>query len=154
MNKIIIIALALLFSFNAEAQRDRGDVEKVIEAKKIGYLTDKLELSPSEAEVFWPVYNSYSEKMKAFKREKFGKDEQEVSDKNPDQALNDLINNEKKRVAIMEEYVGQFKNVIGSEKTLRLFNAEGDFKREILKGMKKRRERSKKEEMKRKSKDK
>lgn len=154
MNRLLLLALITLFTLNVNAQEDHSNIEKVIEAKKIGYLTEKLELSPKEAEVFWPVYNSYSDKMKSFKKEKYGREKSMNTNKDSDQALSELISNEKNKVSIMEEYVEKFKNVIGSEKTLKLFNAEGDFKREILKGMKKRRERGMKDGMKRKSKDK
>lgn len=153
MNKLLL-ALIMLVTLNVNAQKDHDKVEKVIEAKKIGYLTEKLDLSPKEAEVFWPIYNSYSDKMKSYKQEKFRRNEKEDANVNAEQALKDLINNEKNVVTLKEEYVDKFKQAIGADKTLKLFSAEGEFKREILKGMKKRRERGKKEEMKSKSKDK
>lgn len=79
MKKITLIALTILFSFSAFSQRgplgrpsrppmrDMGsprDTPPIDEAKrakiemfKVQFITEKLNLSKSEAELFWPVYN-------------------------------------------------------------------------------------------------
>ncbi len=35
-----------------------------IEALKIAYITKRLDLSPDEAQKFWPIYNQYAEELK------------------------------------------------------------------------------------------
>ena len=34
------------------------------EALKIAYITNRLNLSPEEAQKFWPIYNNYSVELK------------------------------------------------------------------------------------------
>ena len=53
----------------AERQNER---KENIEAMKIGFLTKKLDLTPEEAQKFWPVYNQYSDKMKELRKRRYG----------------------------------------------------------------------------------
>ena len=56
---IIAVNLFLFIQFDATAQRNNRGKERweKYRSEKIAFLTDKLELTPSEAEKFWPVYN-------------------------------------------------------------------------------------------------
>jgi Spy/CpxP family protein refolding chaperone len=55
----------------------QGEKKENIEAMKIAFITNKLELSPEEAQKFWPVYNQYNEKLKDL-RKKRRQDEREA----------------------------------------------------------------------------
>lgn len=55
MKKALFLFLSLL-TFTAIGQDDR---HSQIKAMKTAYITEELDLSASEAEKFWPVYNSY-----------------------------------------------------------------------------------------------
>ena len=46
---------------------NRPRKEKV-EAMKIGFITDYLDLSSEEAKEFWPVYNKYQDEMEVLRR--------------------------------------------------------------------------------------
>ena len=37
---------------------------KVLESLKIGYLTQRMNLTPEEGQRFWPIYNQYTAEMK------------------------------------------------------------------------------------------
>ena len=39
-----------------------------IEALKMGYISKELDLSPEEAQKFWPVYNQYQKELDAAKK--------------------------------------------------------------------------------------
>ena len=41
-----------------------------LEALKIAYITNKLNLSPEEAQKFWPIYNQYSLELKVARLKK------------------------------------------------------------------------------------
>ena len=140
MNKIIFATLLMGFTLMSQAQGRRGNMEKKIEAKKVGYLTNKLDLSPEEAQVFWPVYNMYTEKLKSFSEDV---DETSLSNdesKSADKKISDLIETERQKLAVKEEYIAKFKKAIGSEKTLKLLQSEKGFKKEMLKSIRKRKE--------------
>lgn len=71
MKKIVFFTTLLFFvSFLANAQKQakkqvRGEK---IKALKIAFLTEELDLTSSEAEKFWPIYNLYDEKLHQLER--------------------------------------------------------------------------------------
>ena len=72
MKKLLFLAISIC-SLSAFAQQGRMQekLEKVNNLK-IAYLTKELELSSSQAEKFWPVYNNYEKELmqtrKSFKQ--------------------------------------------------------------------------------------
>tara|TARA_R110001592_G_scaffold95324_2_gene274710 strand:- start:9388 stop:9906 length:519 start_codon:yes stop_codon:yes gene_type:complete len=107
---------------------------------KIAYITEKLDLSSSEAEKFWPIYNEYQTKkgvvfkeLKTLKRAT--KDEKEVTDSEIETILNKRIEAQQKEVDLEKEYLIKFKSVITARKVNELYKAEESFKRELLRKM-------------------
>ena len=64
MKKFYTILLSMLFFHGAMAQDDQHGLGR-LEAYKIAYLTKKLNLSPQEAQQFWPIYNKYQQEIKS-----------------------------------------------------------------------------------------
>ena len=85
---ILIVAMlmsTIAFGQKHQQQGKRPTKEK-IKAMKISYITSELDLSPKEAQVFWPIYNEFEAKMEGFHKErraehKKHKTEGELSDK-------------------------------------------------------------------------
>ena len=73
--KITILLLALLTTIGAFAQDKPAAGEKKyptpdeILSQKIAFFTQELELTPQEAQVFWPVYNAGWKKAEQARRE-------------------------------------------------------------------------------------
>ena len=59
-----VAAFAIISISSAFAQSQKQNWHEKMMSEKIGYLTAKLELTPEEAQVFWPVYNQIAEKNK------------------------------------------------------------------------------------------
>ena len=56
--------LFLLFSLNFYAQSEKMKQKKEqIKALKVAFLTTELDLTPNEAEKFWPIYNTYDDQQ-------------------------------------------------------------------------------------------
>ncbi|TKC07035.1 hypothetical protein [Pedobacter frigoris] len=70
MKHIIIITLFFSLPFFALAQRPGGDRGEEIEAYKIAFLTQKLDLSPEEAKIFWPIYTSWQKQQSDLRKER------------------------------------------------------------------------------------
>ncbi|HAX14306.1 MAG TPA: hypothetical protein DCX87_01735 [Leeuwenhoekiella sp.] len=58
-NLIIIFVLCLGLSGHAQ----KKDRHEQIKALRVPFLTEELNLTPAEAEKFWPIYNTYDCKM-------------------------------------------------------------------------------------------
>ena len=60
MKRIAIIAASLLICLAGYAQNEakcKEDWKQKMMSEKIAFLTMELNLTPEEAQVFWPVYN-------------------------------------------------------------------------------------------------
>ena len=99
MKKIYALLLFLFFhSYFCCSQPPNDNDDQRVEVLKKAYVADELNLSPQEAEKFWPVYNNYQNEIKQARKE------------NP----NDEVAYEKKIVEIKQRYQGNFKKVLGN----------------------------------------
>ncbi len=57
---VLAISLPTVFAQGKPDGKDEGWKDRV-KAEKIAFITSELELTSDEAQVFWPVYNKYSE---------------------------------------------------------------------------------------------
>src|SRR6187431_1893728 len=58
--------LFLFLSFNFYGQSDKDNFKEKreqIKAMKVAFLTTELDLTSSEAEKFWPIYNTFDDKQ-------------------------------------------------------------------------------------------
>ncbi|WP_343633733.1 hypothetical protein [Fluviicola sp.] len=147
IQKLALILLPLLFTANVFAQGpgDEKDKDK-IEALKVGFITKELNLTSTEAEKFWPVYNEMDGKMKDLRNDcrKINQDMRESEDKmsNEDakKKLATLFENDQKELDLKKEYSEKFIKIIGEKRTLKLLSLEHEFRRVLLERLKDRRE--------------
>ncbi len=145
MKRLLLLtamAFSMLNSGFAQANADRmnkGERKEKVEAMKIAYITNKLELTPAEAQQFWPVFNEYENKIQAIRqsRRKDSKDGVENFDQLSDKEVESLIDSEvsfrQKELDVLKEYHSKFKTVLPIRKLAKLYRAQEDFKRELLK---------------------
>lgn len=141
------LALILLLSLGLnQLFAQPGNKRDKIESMKIGFITQKLNLTSEEAQKFWPVYNKFSSEIDKLRKGMHSVIRDEISDKenmteaDAEKTLNELINFREQEAAIFKKYAAEFKKVIPTTKVLKLFKAENDFKRELLKELHERRE--------------
>src|SRR4051812_21621428 len=96
----LIIATMYLFCYTTTFAQPRGERNQErredIEAQKVAFITQKLNLTPEEAQKFWPVYNQYQDKIQELrkKRRQEGKTAKENFDALSDKELEQLIDND------------------------------------------------------------
>lgn len=135
MNKKTIITFSFLLTcmFVFAQDKDKHEMmEKKLKAKKIAYISDNLDLSPEEAQSFWPLYNAFNEKMEGFKRN------EDVEKMSAEASLDKLLADEEQKLQIKKEYSEKFKISIGAEKTLKFFTLDKGFKKRMIKGLERR----------------
>jgi hypothetical protein len=117
-----------------------------IEAMKIGYITQQVELTPEEAQKFWPVYNQMNNEIEALRKERklSRENAKETFDVMTDADIEKLINDEmasrQKELDIHKKYVAQFKSVLPIKKLAQFYKAEEGFKRRLLEKIQEKRE--------------
>ncbi|MDB5282722.1 MAG: hypothetical protein JWO06_1797, partial [Bacteroidota bacterium] len=91
-----------------------------VEALRIAYITQQLNLTPAEAQKFWPVYNVYKGDLETL-RKNFG------SNLTAEQQL-DM---EQKKLDLKKKYKPQFEGALGTEKLNQLYNLERKFQEKL-----------------------
>ena len=147
--RIILVTILSLACLTVFGQRDdhegrqgnhpRKMSHEQLESLKIAFLTKKLDLSPEEAQGFWPVYNEYSEKKREFRSRK--KERQNIQDLDEAQAnemIEKILNDKQKELDLDKTYVARFKEVLPAQKVIMVFALERKFKDEMLKDVRRR----------------
>jgi hypothetical protein len=118
--------------------KQRGEQQKNVEAQRIAFITQALNLTPDEAKVFWPVYNEYDAKRHDLKKsvkgaEKLHKEEiVKLTEKEASQLLDNQLIEAQKLLDLRKEYNGKFKAVLPSVKVLQLYDAEREFQKILM----------------------
>lgn len=135
MKKYILI-ITMFIAFNSNIMAQKGER---LEAMKIGFITERLNLTADEAKVFWPVYNKFTEELKKLRLSTKGKITEEMADMpnmndtEAEKVLADMVNFKINEAELIKKYAAEFKKVLPIKKVVLLFKAENDFKRELLK---------------------
>jgi len=133
-----ILIVALLFCTTIFYGQRKENHEK-IKSLKVAFITEKLDLSSKEAQVFWPVYNDYQEKREALRQKERTeikgeiKEANDLSEKDAKKLLEKYISFEEEEEALDKAFLEKVSKVISAKKTLLLLRAEGEFKRELIK---------------------
>ncbi|MCX6186302.1 MAG: hypothetical protein NTU43_04785, partial [Bacteroidetes bacterium] len=75
-----LLVLLVLTQYTLYAQK--GKMKDKIETMKIGFITQKLNLTSEEAQKFWPVYNKFSDdlqKLRSTSKDKIMEDLSELA---------------------------------------------------------------------------
>jgi hypothetical protein len=136
MKKTIFITVVFsIFILCAKAQdvqhKERWEKYR---SEKVSFLTDKLELSPAEAQKFWPIYNELektrgeSQKMRRDLEIKVREAKSTLSKKEATQLTRDFAGSMEKEGALLVRYNEEFLKILSPEKVLRLYQAENEFR--------------------------
>jgi hypothetical protein len=110
-----------------------------VEALRASFISKKLDLSSSEAEKFWPLYNEYNDKIRTIKRnlrQAYRKPVEHMSDSEVEELSQYEVKSKQLEAELHTQYSAKMKNIIGARKMVLLRQAEEEFKRELLENIK------------------
>jgi hypothetical protein len=138
------ITLLLFGTLQLTAQNPQD--KSKIKALKVAFFTERLSLSGSEAQIFWPIYNSFEEKRDNL-RERQHREVYDLIDKagnltesQSKALLKKYLTIEEEEEEMDKEFYNKLANAISARKTLLLFKAEHDFRKQLIKHMRNRNE--------------
>ncbi|TRX37522.1 sensor of ECF-type sigma factor [Flavobacterium restrictum] len=134
-----ILFLLISCTFYAQGERFREKKEQ-IRTMKVAFLTTELDLSPSEAEKFWPLYNAFDDKqfelrhlkMKAYINRIDDGSLDKMSEKDANAFLNQMESTEEELFLLRKKFVSNLKGILPSVKIIKLRKSEEDFNRKLL----------------------
>ncbi len=139
MNYRILLWALIFFCFAAsnEANAQATASKDKMEAIKIGFITERLVLTPTQASSFWPLYNEYTAKRKeikvkiaalAIEKQLDGLTEDQIS-----QDLKTLYSYKEIELVLEKEYMAKFTKYISQRQAAKLYKAEREFVKILLK---------------------
>jgi len=137
MKKGIVIVFALLMLPVLKVTSQNKKLEN-FNNYKIGFFTKKLDLTSSEAEKFWPVYNEYQTQKNQIQLEKvsiirnFNLNETTMSDNQITELGDKLIMTITQESSLAVTFHKKLKEVLPPAKVLRFYQAENQYKAQLL----------------------
>lgn len=137
--KVILFLLGLILNIAVYAQDGKLSEEKrrEFEAQKVAFFTQQLELTPTEAAVFWPLYNEMQKKIREIEFS-MKKDVREVreakglTEKDFQGAVKKMLKEDKMVQNTKEEYYLKLMTVVPASKIWKLNEAERKFHRQLF----------------------
>jgi hypothetical protein len=124
MKKYLLILILIFGGFSFVYAQNGQRAEKIQELK-IAFITQKLQLTSTEAEKFWPVYNSYENEIRQLR----------AGNKN-----GDVLENEQKLLDIRKKYKPSFEQILGAQRANDVYNAEREYRNVLIKRLKQQRQ--------------
>lgn len=111
---------------------------KKIKTLKVAFFTEHLELTSSEAEIFWPIYNMYEKSRMNLGRTEYQEFYSKLWNNNfteeeASRLLNKYLEIEEKEEELDKAFLKKMKKLLSAKKTLLLIKAEKEFKKQLIK---------------------
>lgn len=140
-----LMVIVLLTPLTLWAQDEgRQETKARIEAARIALISERLGLTPEQAERFWPIYREFTQKRGELVSE-FRKAQREAGPDNTDpekqKELVELgLKIKQRQLDLEKDYSRRMMDVITAQQILNLRNAEKEFQRMILNQIQQRRD--------------
>ena len=139
----VLVALTAVLVFSTTVLMAQDDAMRKIESARIALITERLDLSPEQAQRFWPIYNEYSTQRKALREQltqaRQGVDPQRLTDEQSRKLMELSMNIRERELNMEREYAQRLLEVISSQQIFALRRAEDDFRRMLLQRIEQRR---------------
>lgn len=140
---IFLITISIFLICQSTVYGQRGDDHKErwekYRSEKVAFLTTNLNLTPAEAQKFWPVYNQM-DKEKSDTQKKRRELENQVrdageslSDKEITKLTREFAGNMKTEGSLLEKYNEEFLKILPPKKVLKLYQVENEFRMYMFK---------------------
>ena len=138
MKRVLLIIVMFTITLTGWSQQNgpKGDGNSKLEAARIAMITERLNLSPAQAEKFWPVYNQFSQERRALQQQAIqarkGYDMQNLTEEQSKTLVKAQMQFKQDKLDLEKKYVSKINDVISSKQLVALKKAEDDFRAMIL----------------------
>jgi len=138
--------LAIISAQPHRSSKHKGEstpeMREKIEAYRVAFVTEKLELSTEEAQQFWPIFNEREKLLRALKKEqkqhRKNTDISQLEDAEIQTLIDRHFDFKQRELDINRKYAAKFAKVLPLRKVVMLHRVEREFRHKILKEYKKR----------------
>jgi hypothetical protein len=142
MKTIKYILILVLLGMIHKGFSQGNDARQKIEAARIALITERLGLTPEQAQKFWPIYNEYDQRRRDLLRElQSARNEVDINNITEEQSQNLMnlsLNIKERQIQLEKQYAQRLTNIISAQQLLSLKKAEEDFRKMILRRLEER----------------
>jgi hypothetical protein len=135
MKKISIVLIMTLAWLGTFAQNKEA-MEK-IESARIALITERLGLTPEQAEKFWPLYREYNQQRRVLREEfrnaRQSVDKENLTEEQSRELMKKALEMKQRELNLENEYAQKMTQYITAQQMLQLRAAEHDFQQMVLK---------------------
>ena len=136
---LLLVALLLISSISFAQNRK---LERV-QALKVAFITDKISLTPQQAERFWPIYHKYEDDVRNLRRSYLRQNEAKTKGFSREQAqryIDDNLDYQEAVIGLKRKYKDELLKAISPTQLTQLYAAEHEFKQLLIQKLRERRE--------------
>lgn len=136
----LMLLLAMLLALEGYAQSQEAMAK--IQSARIALISERLGLTPDQAERFWPLYREFNTKRRGFRTEmrsvREGIDPQSLTDEQGRELMSKALELKQRELDLEKEYSQKMLNVISTQQVMSLRKAEVDFRRMLMRRLEQR----------------
>jgi len=140
---LFLLTVLILFCTPPAGHAQQGsdaEIKDRIRAAEIAYLSQKLDLTPEEAQKFWPLYNQYTKEVEILIKERRSHNTGPKTQLKPTD--DNELGYERRMLDIKTHYSQEFQRVLPPKKAGSVFKSEREFRVHLLQVMKDRQARN------------
>lgn len=135
------LSMFLFLSFSLMLLGQNTQRERV-EAEKVAFITKRMQLTPKQAQGFWPIHTEYEKAERNIKQKYRNRLSIEaMSEAEAEEAIEKRLRMEEELLALKKNYFTRFKTVISPRQILLLQKANTEFRQYLLQEIRRKRTR-------------
>lgn len=133
------LTISLFLPLIAIAQ-PHGEQGERLSAMKVAFITERVGFTTEEAQAFWPIHNEMEAEMSQIRTERHelihnartNESLEELTEEELLENMNKMMELDQRELNIKKKYHKKFLEVLPAVKVAKLYRAEEQFKRELL----------------------
>ncbi len=133
---VLLVCCAAVIGYAQEDDlpEPQGQLARRVESMKVAFITERLSLTPQEAQAFWPIYNQYKDEEKKIRQKyKFSGNMAAMTDAEAEKALENALELEQQLLNLKRDYTQRMRKAIPVRKIVLLDRTERAFREELVK---------------------
>jgi hypothetical protein len=135
MKKSLLFLLGLAFSISGYSQNFKDYLEvqaSALKTEKKAVVTQVMQFSEEESEVFWPLYNEFQEKLSVLNKERFdilvlyAENYETMTNELAEELMERNLEMRKDKAALDKKYFKKFSKILESKRAVKYMQVELD----------------------------
>jgi hypothetical protein len=142
---LLLLSFFYLTGAWAQAAMDEDEISPTaldrVQAQRVAFITEKIDLTSKEAEKFWPLFNEYEQEERRIRRQYQAQQKRPI-DMTDEEARAQLLSHfdmEEKLLDLKRSYFLKLAEVVSPKKLAGFTRADREFKRMLLNRIRERR---------------